>query len=375
MNRTVVVVGGGYGGTLVAKALDAEADVVLIDPREAFVNAAASLRALTQPDWAPNAFFPFDALLERGRVIRDRAVSVDPTGVTLASGERVEADYLVLATGSGYPYPAKPNSAATSIAQQLDDLRDTHKELSGADRVLILGAGPVGLELAGEIKEVWPDKYVVIVDRADRLLPGFLPSVRDALHHQLDDLGIDLRLSTGLTALPTVEAGRAGRFAVTTDQGDEIVADIWFRAFGVRINTGYLADGHLTPLTERATVPVTERLNVRGHDRVYAIGDITDLTDPKMASYAMTHAEVVVRNIKAQLAGERPGAVYLPAPERRILLPLGTRTGVGQLPTPEGAAAATAETVYQRKGADLFTARFAERFSGRTSPAGAARPR
>ncbi|HEY3506377.1 MAG TPA: FAD-dependent oxidoreductase [Actinocatenispora sp.] len=175
MRRTVLVVGGGYGGTLVAKALDSEADVILVDPREAFVNAAASLRALTRPDWAPNAFFPYGTLLERGRVIRDRAVSVDPHGVTLASGRRVEADYLVLATGSSYPYPAKPNDASTSIAQQLDDLRATHQEVADSDRVLILGAGPVGLELAGEIKEVWPDKRVVIVAKADQLLPGFLP--------------------------------------------------------------------------------------------------------------------------------------------------------------------------------------------------------
>src|SRR4051794_8114491 len=107
MNRTVVVVGGGYAGTLVAAALDAEAEVTLIDPREAFVNAAASLRALTRPAWAPNAFFPFGTLLHRGRVSRAEAVSVDPEGVTLASGARVDADYLVLATGSGYPYPAK----------------------------------------------------------------------------------------------------------------------------------------------------------------------------------------------------------------------------------------------------------------------------
>jgi NADH dehydrogenase FAD-containing subunit len=362
MNRTVVVVGGGFGGSLVAKALDSAAAVTLVDPREAFVNAAASLRALTQPDWAPNAFFPFETLLERGRVIRDRAVSVDPGGVTLASGERVEVEYLVLATGSGYPYPAKPNPASTGITQQLDDLRATHKELSAAGRVLILGAGPVGLELAGEIKEVWPDKSVVIVGKGDRLLPGFLPEVRGALRHQLAGLGVDLRLGTGLIALPAVAAGQAGRFAVTTDGGDEIVADIWFHAFGVRINTDYLADGRLTPLTGQGTVPVTERLNVQGYERVYAIGDIAALADPKMASYAMTHAEVVVRNIEAQLAGERPGAVHLPAPERRILLPLGTRAGVGQLPTPDGAAPATAETVYQRKGADLFTARFAARF-------------
>lgn len=44
MARTVAVVGGGYGGAAVAKALDAEADVVLIDPRDAFVNASGALR-------------------------------------------------------------------------------------------------------------------------------------------------------------------------------------------------------------------------------------------------------------------------------------------------------------------------------------------
>lgn len=362
MNRKVVVVGGGYGGTLVAKKLDAEADVTLIDPREGFVNAAASLRALTQPDWAPNAFFPYATLLESGQVIRGRAVSVDSRGVTLDSGDRVEADYLVLATGSSYPYPAKPSPASTSIAEQLEDLRQTHKELVGTNRVLILGAGPVGLELAGEIKEVWPEKYVTIVDRVDQVLPGFLPEVQDALRRQLDDLGIDLRLDTGLTADPPVAPGLAGRFAVTTDKGEEIVADIWFRAFGVRINTDYLADGRLLPLAGHATVPVTQRLNVQGYEHVYAIGDIAALTDPKMASYAMTHAEVVATNIRAQLAGAQPATIHTPTPERRILLPLGKHAGVGQLPTPDGVAAATVETVNQRKGADLFTARFAAWF-------------
>lgn len=362
MNHTVVVVGGGYGGALVAKSLDGEADVILVDPREAFVNAAASLRALTQPDWAPNAFFPFDTLLERGRVIRDRAVSTDPAGVTLASGERIEADYLVLATGSDYSYPAKPHRESTSIAEQLGDLHETHKSLTDADRVLILGAGPVGLELAGEIKEVWPDKAVVIVDHADQLLPGFLADVREHLQRQLNDLGIDVHLGTGLTTLPPTEPGRTGRFTVTTDQGDRITADIWFRAFGVRLNTDYLADGHLTPLTDQATIPVTEHLNVQGFPHVYAIGDIAALPDPKMASYAMAHADVVVDNIRAQLTGTQPATSYTPPTDRRILLPLGTRAGVGQLPTPEGPAAATPETVYERKGADLFTARFATRF-------------
>jgi len=186
MSRTVAVIGGGYGGSAVAKTLDSEADVVLIDPRDAFVNAAGSLRALAQPDWAGNMFIPLDKLLTRGTVIRDRAVSVDPGRVTLASGWRVEADYLVLASGSSYAYPGKPN--ADSISEALDDLRQTHKELADAERVLIVGAGPVGLELAGEIKEVWPRKHVTIVDPAEQLLPAFRPEMRQDLHRQLDDL-------------------------------------------------------------------------------------------------------------------------------------------------------------------------------------------
>jgi apoptosis-inducing factor 2 len=363
MGRTVVIVGGGYGGTLVARELDAEADVILVEPRDAFVNAAASLRALTRQEWAPNAFFPYGTLLERGRVIRDRAVSVNPEGVTLASGAFVRADYLVLATGSGYPYPAKPHASATGVARQLDDLRATHKELSGAGRVLIVGAGPVGLELAGEIKDVWPDKGVIVVDRSGRLLPGFLAEVREALHRQLDERGIELRLGTGLTALPPIPAAVAGRFSVTTDRGEQIEAEIWFRAFGVQINTGYLTDGKLTPLTAEGTIPVTEHLNVRGYDNVYAIGDVAALPDPKMASYAMEHAAIAAANIAAQLAGNRAEAVHTPTPDRRILLPLGPHAGVGQLPTADGPAAATVETVHQRKGADLFTARFAARFS------------
>jgi NADH dehydrogenase FAD-containing subunit len=359
MSRNVVVIGGGYGGAMVAKALEAEADVVLIDPKDAFVNAAGSLRSVTQPDWAPNMFFPFDTLLTRGTVVRDSAVSVDPAGVTLASGRRVEADYLVLATGSSYAYPAKPDAHTVSAA--LDDFRRTHKELAGAERVLILGAGPVGLELAGEITDVWPDKHVTIVDPAEGLLPGYEPELVQDLHRQLEDRGIQVRLGAGLSAPPATEPGRAGTFTVTAG-GDEITADIWFRAHGVRVNSDYLADGLLTTRTAEGQVPVTETLNVRGHDHVYAVGDLTDVAEAKRAGWAMKHAEVVAENIAAQLRGDEPTATYQPLPHPMILLPLGARGGVGQLPTPDGPSVVPATTVSQYKGADLFTGRFTEQF-------------
>lgn len=359
-NSTVVVIGGGYGGAAAAKALEDYADVILIDPRDAFVNAAGSLRSVAQPDWAENMFFSLRDLLPAGTIIQDHAASVDSGGVTLRSGDRIDADYIVLATGSNYEYPAKPKSYNTFDA--LEDLRQSNKEVASANRILILGAGPVGLELAGEIKEVWPSKEITVITPSRELLPGFLDEVRSDLQRQLDDLGVVVRLGTSLTTPPATEPGRAQTFTVTTDNGDELTADIWFRAFGVTLNIEYLSDGKLVALNGNGEVPVTQALNVVGHDNVYAIGDIAALGETKMAGFAMQHADVVAENIKARLRGDAPTATYTPLPHPMILLPLGPYGGVGQLPSANGPEAAPAAIVSQYKGADLFTGRFSEQF-------------
>ncbi|MFI0719000.1 NAD(P)/FAD-dependent oxidoreductase [Streptomyces sp. NPDC021224] len=368
MSSTVVVVGGGYGGSSVAKALDAEdgVDVVLVEPRDAFVHAAGSLRALVKPEWAGNIFFPYDGLLARGRVVRDRvaAIDSDARGVTLAGGGRIAADYVVLATGSDYPFPAKSDSDVS--AEALDRLRAAHKELSAAGRVLITGAGPVGLELAGEIAAVWPGKRVTLLDPADEIMPAFAPELRAELHRQLAALGVELRLGAALAAQPPTPAGRAGAFAVATTAGDTVEADIWFRCHGVRVNGGYLAGSlDADALSERGQVRVTATLQVRGHERLYALGDLTDLAEAKMAGYAMKHAAVVAANVAAQVRGERPAATYTPSPVPSVLLPLGPDGGVGQVPAEEPGTPPTllpASAVAAYKGADLFTGRFAELF-------------
>ncbi|HEY1738294.1 MAG TPA: FAD-dependent oxidoreductase, partial [Acidimicrobiia bacterium] len=145
---TVVVVGGGYGGVNVAKALDEHTHVVLVEPKDAFVHSVATLRALVEPDFVPRIFIPYDNLLARGRVVHDRAVEVHPDRVVVASGDTIAADYVVLASGSSYPFPAKTAEHATADA--IDHFRAAHDELVRADRVLLIGAGAVGIELAGE---------------------------------------------------------------------------------------------------------------------------------------------------------------------------------------------------------------------------------
>jgi NADH dehydrogenase FAD-containing subunit len=358
--RIVAVVGGGYGGAAVAKALDEHATVVLIDPKDAFVNAAGSLRALTQPDeWAERIFFPYDTLLKNGGHRREYAAAVDPKGVTLASGERVEADYIVLATGSGYPYPAKTRTDST--VEAIAHFKETHAELAGAERVLIAGAGPVGLELAGEIKAAWPEKRVVIVDPADQLLRGYEEELRAELHRQLETLGIEVRLGVTLDDEPAVEPGRAGAVSVIAS-GERIEADIWFRAFGGSTNSGFLKDG-IARLNRRGQLPVTPQLNVEGHDHVYAVGDVTDVPEEKRAGFAMQHAEVVAANIIAQLSGETPVKEYQPLPIPVVLLPLGPEHGVGQIPSENGPVMMDTESLAAWKGRDLMHGKFAELFN------------
>lgn len=167
---SVAVIGGGYAGVSAAKALDEIADVILVDPTEAFVHNIAAWRSLVEPEWLERIFFPYTHLLANGRFIRDRAVAVDGTRVTLASGDELEPDYLLLATGSAYPFPAKVEES--DIASARARMYAAHEALLQAQRVLILGAGPAGLELSGEIKSFHPDKRVTIADISENILAG-----------------------------------------------------------------------------------------------------------------------------------------------------------------------------------------------------------
>ena len=154
----------------------------------------------------------------------------------LSSGEELAPDIIVLATGSSYPLPG--NSGAESAEQAEALFRAGHDALAGADHVLLLGGGPVGIELAGEITAAWPGKHVTIVDPVNDLLGGaFKPELRRELRRQLERQGVELLLGSALREPPPTPPGVPGLFTVMTEAGTAITADLWYRCYGVTPNS------------------------------------------------------------------------------------------------------------------------------------------
>jgi NADH dehydrogenase FAD-containing subunit len=352
---TVVIVGGGYGGVNAAKALDEHAEVVLVEPKDAFVHSVAALRALVDPVFASGIFLPYDQLLARGRVVHDRAVLAGARHVVTSSGDDIPADYVVLASGSSYPFPAKSDVDDTQAA--LEKYAAAHDRVAEADHVLLIGAGAVGIELAGEIKAVWPDKRVTLLDAVDDVLGDtYRADLRAELRAQLEEIGVELMLGAPLRALPPVPATGLHPFTVTTQDDREITADMWFQCFGVHPESDYLDDELAAARGADGFVRVAPTLQVHGFDTVFAIGDVSD-ADAKMAGRAGRQAHLVATNIRKLMAGDTDLGVYEPIPPA-IIVPIGPKLGSGQLPNQDGLA--PRDLVAAAKGRDLMVGRYAE---------------
>jgi NADH dehydrogenase FAD-containing subunit len=329
MAPKVVVVGGGYAGIVVSRTLDDIAEVTLVEPKEMFAHHVAHLRAVADPTWIDRIFFPYDGLLSRGRVLRDTATEVRPDLVTLASGTRLDADFVVLATGSTGPFPARIEAVGRDAA--VDRLRELHASLEQSSGVLLLGAGPIGLEFAGEIAAAWPGKPVTVIDPAPDLLGGRFPDeMRADLARQLDDLGVRMLLGTKLDTLPGTPAGVVRPFTATTGDGETLSADLWFACYGSTVPGGHLGAELAAARQPDGRLPVTEHLRVAGHDRVFAVGDVNDTPELKTGRAAGRQAEVAAANIRA-LIEDAPLTAYEPFADGMILN-LGPSGGAGYAP-------------------------------------------
>ncbi|KAI0365681.1 FAD/NAD-P-binding domain-containing protein [Pilatotrama ljubarskyi] len=336
--KNVVIVGGGWAGTLVARELSAKLDpskynIILVNDRPYFVHLIAGARMTVTPEdqLEDKALVPFDKLFHNGngafRLGKVASIAEAAAGkggeVVLEGGGRIPYAVLVLATGSTWPGPLHLPEKDADVRSHVNAWRSKYEK---ANHVVIIGGGAVGLETAGEVKHTWPEKKVTVVHSENLLLNDTYPDkFRKDIERRARLRGIDFILGDKLDVPPE------GTVGVTTHNGKQISdADLVVQAFGSRPNTGFISTLGQGVVTEHGTVRVNQFLEVPGHPGVFAAGDIIDWKEQKQAAKANTHASIVAANVISFLQGKPLKKAYKGSIEM-ILIPLGKNGGAGYL--------------------------------------------
>lgn len=198
----IVVLGGGYAGTLAANrcSADPDIDVTLVNPRADFVER------IRLHQWIAGSG---DAFGDHGRLLAPRVarrvdsavrIRANERRVDLASGDALHYDYLVYAVGSTARVPAIPgvtdHAYPMADADDAERVRD-HLRAVGQDQpVVVVGGGLTGVELAAELAE--RGRLVTLVS-ADDLVSSFGERGRRGVRSRLARIGVQVLENTTVT--------------------------------------------------------------------------------------------------------------------------------------------------------------------------------
>ncbi|MBN3295804.1 AIFM2 factor, partial [Amia calva] len=335
----VVIVGGGFGGIAAAKQLrDKGVPFTLLDMRDAFHHNVGSLRASVQTGFARRTFIPYSETFgdsfRQGRVVR---VDLEAQVVVLEGGEEIKFSHLILCTGSDGPFPGNLNEV-TDRKTAIEKYEDIVKEIQAAQSVVVIGGGSTGVEMAAEVKTEFPEKKVkpslssqVLLIHSHIALADqeLLPCVRQQAKEVLLEKGVELLLGEKVHNLSDLSLNVNQKdMKLLTDKGTEVVADLLIPCMGNKVNSAAYRSALEDKMAENGALRVNAHLQVEGLDNVYAVGDCTDVKEPKMAYHAGLHADVAVGNIIKSLA-QKPLSSYKPG-SVTMLLAMGRDDGVGQ---------------------------------------------
>lgn len=354
----VTIIGGGYAGFNLSRLLDPHVEVTLIESRDAFVHNVAAIRAVVEPELLERIVIPYDRLLRRGRVVHGKAVTIDADGVKLEDGSHITADAVVVATGSQYAAPFKPQSDATADFKAA--LKLVSAQIESADEIVIVGAGAVGVELAGEVKAARPEKKVALVSDQDQLFPMYPHKLHTKLVERLVAAGVDLYLGHAAGNLKDSAAPFKG--TVTLDNG-KTLAGLVIPTVGARI-VG--SPAHQMPGISRqpnGQLAVDQWLRPSSLANVFAIGDLAATGEGMTVVSTMRQAPWLAKTLRglaqgAQLESLRPYSAWSLPP---ILLPLGPKKGASVLPVAKGLVVGDGITS-AIKGKKLFIPRYLKEF-------------
>ncbi len=325
MRKKIVIVGGGYVGFEVAQGLDAHADVTLIEQREAFVQPPAAIRALVDQTLLNDIILPYDKLLSQGKVVRARVASIQPESVTLADGTIVAADYIIVATGSSYAAPFKP--AGETVESFIRASNETSKMLAAAKSVVIVGAGAVGTELAGEIATAQPDKHITLIATDDGLFPSYGTKMGASLIAKLKAKGVNVVLGQRVENLQQSDTPYSG--SVTLTDGTHIDGDLIFPVIGSRARTELLTDLPGVEPGTQGRVKTDDWMRPSAYANLFVAGDIADVGDAMTIVATSRQNPWLIKTLKNLLAGKSIETLkpYTPWKKAPILVPLGPKQG------------------------------------------------
>jgi len=340
-----VVVGGGFGGLSLVRALrGAAVDITLVDRRNFHLFQPLLYQVATGALSPANIATPLRALFKRRpnvRVLLAEATGVDAAGrrLLLADGD-VPYDVLVVATGARHSYFGRPEwedlapglktlEDATEIrARVLGAFEAAEREEDEARRrealtFVVAGAGPTGAELAGALAEIARHTLrgefrridpglarILLVEGAGRVLGSYRPGLSARAAADLGRLGVEVRTETFVADV------RHDGVTLRSRGAEEVVRArtvLW--AAGVEGSPlGRALAEAAGGSTDRAgRVVVGPDLTLPGHPELFVIGDLALAAGPSgkplpgVAPVAMQQGRFVARAIRDRLAGRDPG--------------------------------------------------------------------
>ncbi len=249
--NTVVVVGASLAGLRATEALRSEGydgRLVLVgaEPHLPYDRPPLSkglLAGLLEPEQIALRRGPYEELdVELRLGVRAGSLDVAAGEVTLADGTALAFDGLVIATGSApRTLPGTPELPGIHVLRTIDDALALRAQLDAEPKVVVVGAGFIGSEVAATCRGRGLDVTVVEALSAP-LVRGLGPVLGAACAGLHRDHGVDLRLGVGVERI----TGAAGVEAVHLVDGSVIPADVVVVGIGVAPVTEWLEGSGLT---------------------------------------------------------------------------------------------------------------------------------
>ncbi|GAA1849779.1 NAD(P)/FAD-dependent oxidoreductase [Pseudonocardia ailaonensis] len=339
----VVVIGGGFGGVRAAKALGhADVDVTLVDRTNHHLFQPLLYQVATGI-LSPGLIAPaLRRVVKKERNIRTllaEVVDIDVHGKVVhaatPSADQLDLpyDYLVVAGGATHAYFGHPEWAEHAPGMKsIEDARMLRSQILGAYELaelatdekereayltfVVVGAGPTGVEITGQLAElaqyVLPKEYrsidtrqakIILLDAAPSVLPPFAPKLQRYTQRQLEKMGVEVRLNTAATDMDS-EA-----ITVKGPRGEErIIARTKIWAAGVQASplAAVLAKATGTETDRAGRLAVDPDCSLPGAEGVYAIGDMVTTVDrlPGVAQVAMQQGTYVGKQIANRVKGD-----------------------------------------------------------------------